>query len=684
MSTDVAGELKRSWELWRLIPIDEVHADYCRNLLRGQLFTDHFFPPTTHSIQGDNRQSLSTETITWKRPREFAKGTPLLFKDSIDPRDIKQGVLGDCWFLGAVSALAESPQFIQRLFPDGDALRDIGMFRVHLFKDGEEQTVVVDDYIPCSSRGPVFSKCNDGELWVAVLEKAYAKLHGSYANLLGGFPQDSFTDLSGCPTWSYQFDSPELAGPLQSGSFWRDLLGWHQAKYCLATSSRPDESLEARGLVPGHAYTIIRVVTVNEVNLVQLRNPWGRFEWKGAWSDSSSLWTESFRSALRPDIGADDGCFWMCFADLIQHFSSAEVCKVAAYHTTRFKVHIHRDESVGARPSHYLYIQVNTHTRAVLGCHQEDQRTVGVEEYRRYLDMGLLLFRVAGAEQSIYAYAEAKDDREVFLEVDLQPGFYVLCPLSTGGALRRPSDARPQSFPFSTANNDLHPFFLSIVKDIFRRFDQDCSQELEYDEFSHFADLIGFPMTKPEFDEKVRARFTSYERGVKMQGFIELFQEELRKKREPLVRTWLQRLGYDQDCYSIQSRAIVLTVQTLAPVQVSRKPMENTGLLMEGWRQLCVGQGSPKQLSSGLQVYSLTQKQAGVQTVMLNNQGQDLWKVRMDFTSSEGVEFVLNQEKVVERIVPGQGWQLIQHLKRVRSSPSASFGYRVVSEPYRP
>ena len=684
MSSDVAEKLKSSWELWRLIPIDEVPAGYCRNLLQGQLFIDHFFPPTTNSIQGDNRKSISSETITWKRPRDFSKGSPQLFKDSIDPRDIKQGTLGNCWFLGAVSALAESPQFIQRLFPDGDSLRDIGMFRVHFFKNGEEHTVVVDDFIPCGRGGPVFSKCNDGELWVAVLEKAYAKLHGSYANLLGGFPQDSFTDLSGCPTWSYQFDSPELVGPLQSGAFWRDLLAWHRANYCLATSSRPDESLEVRGIVPGHAYTIIRVEAADETNLVQLRNPWGRFEWKGAWSDSSPLWTERLRNTLRPGIGADDGCFWMSFPDLLTFFSSIEVCKVAAYHTIRNKVHIHRDETVGARPSHFLYVQVNTRTRAVFGCHQEDERTVGVEEYRRYLDMGLVLLRVTGTQQSIYAYAEAKDEREVFLEVDIEPGNYLLCPLSTGGTLRRPSDARPQSFPFTTANNDLHPFFLSLVKDIFRRFDQDCSQELEYQEFNQFATQIGFPQTQPEFNEKVRARFTSYERGLKMQGFIELFQEELRKKREPLVRSWLQKLGYDQNFYSIQSRAIVLSVQTLAPVQVTKQPLENNSLVFEAWRQLCATHGVPKDLSSGLQVVTLTQKQAGVQTIMLCSQKQELWKVRMDFSSSEGVEFVLNQERVVERIVPGQGWQLIQHLKRVRSSTSASFGYRVTSESYRP
>ena len=683
MSAEIAEELQRSWALWRLIPIDEVAAEYCRNLLQGRLFTDHFFPPTLHSIQGDNRKALSTESLVWKRPSQFLRDAPQLFKDSIDPRDIKQGVLGDCWFLGAVSALAESPAFIQRLFPDGNALQSVGMFRVHIFKDGEEHIVVVDDYIPCGSRGPVFSKCNDGELWVAVLEKAYAKLHGSYANLLGGFPQDSFTDLTGCPTWSYQFDSETMAGPLQSGAFWRDLLSFHQAKYCLAASSRPEQALESHGLVPGHAYTLIRVVQVNELCLVQLRNPWGRFEWKGAWSDHSPLWTAPLQNMLKPDIGADDGCFWMCFSDLITYFASIEVCKIAPYHSVRHKIHILRDETIGARPSHYLYIQSNTRTRAVFGCHQEDERTVGVEEYRRYLDVALVLFRLTENTKSIYAYADARDEREVFLEVDLEPGNYLLLQISTGAGLRRPTDAHPQNFPFTTGNDDLHPFFLSLVKDIFRRFDQDCSQELEYEEFNQFATLIGFSMTKPEFDEKVRARFTSYEKGVKMQGFVELFQEELRKKREARVRSWMVRLGYDQDCYSVQSRATVVSVQTLAPVQVSKYPVDSEALLMDAWKEYCVGQTQPKELSSGLLVFGHTHKLAGAQTYILWNQRPDSYRIRMDFSSSEGVEFVLNQERIVERVVPGRSWLVLQHLKRIRSSASARFGYRAVSEVYR-
>jgi hypothetical protein len=64
---------------------------------------------------------------------------------------------------------------------------------------GEWVPVVVDDWIPCEARGkPAFATSRKGnELWVSILEKAYAKLHGSYEALEGGQVQDALVDLTG-------------------------------------------------------------------------------------------------------------------------------------------------------------------------------------------------------------------------------------------------------------------------------------------------------------------------------------------------------------------------------------------------------------------------------------------------------------------------------------------------------
>jgi len=47
--------------------------------------------------------------------------------------------------------------------------------------------MVIDDCIPCYEKGgPAFTQSKTNELWVLLLEKAYAKIHGSYDNIIAG------------------------------------------------------------------------------------------------------------------------------------------------------------------------------------------------------------------------------------------------------------------------------------------------------------------------------------------------------------------------------------------------------------------------------------------------------------------------------------------------------------------
>mmetsp|Transcript_3680 Transcript_3680/g.3609 ORF Transcript_3680/g.3609 Transcript_3680/m.3609 type:complete len:142 (-) Transcript_3680:1542-1967(-) len=136
-----------------------------------------------------------------------AKGIfdPVVFDKSIEPADILQGVLGDCWFLCAVACLAEMPSLIERLFLINE-YNEEGVYRVKICKNGEWREIVIDDHFPCYPNGqPFFSKGHGNELWVLILEKAYAKIHGTYKNIVGGIPHEAMMDLTGCPTTSFNF-----------------------------------------------------------------------------------------------------------------------------------------------------------------------------------------------------------------------------------------------------------------------------------------------------------------------------------------------------------------------------------------------------------------------------------------------------------------------------------------------
>jgi calpain-15 len=71
--------------------------------------------------------------------------------------------------------------------------------------------VTVDDFFPCFPNGsPMFSRSNGNELWVLLLEKAYAKIHGGYKTLSGGLPHEAMMDLTGCPTTSFSFKDEKV------------------------------------------------------------------------------------------------------------------------------------------------------------------------------------------------------------------------------------------------------------------------------------------------------------------------------------------------------------------------------------------------------------------------------------------------------------------------------------------
>ena len=123
------------------------------------------------------------------------------------PEDVRQGSIGNCWFLSAISALSEEPGRIERVFVN-DAASANGIYAVNFYTLGVPHTVIVDDYLPLQShRGTyytVFSKMGlDSALWAPILEKAFGKLHGNYGHTVGGDSRRAARTLSGGPYESY-------------------------------------------------------------------------------------------------------------------------------------------------------------------------------------------------------------------------------------------------------------------------------------------------------------------------------------------------------------------------------------------------------------------------------------------------------------------------------------------------
>lgn len=164
--------------------IREVRAPPHESLFTGDVFKDPKFPHNDASIFDTERAAdPKLDNLEWKRAREILgdKFKILPEKDEdINPTNIKQGCLGDCYLLSALSALAEWPQRIRSLFVSKEP-NEAGVYIVRLYLNGALTEIAVDDYFPCKKGQFAFCRNTDSNtIWPMLIEKAYAKVFGSY------------------------------------------------------------------------------------------------------------------------------------------------------------------------------------------------------------------------------------------------------------------------------------------------------------------------------------------------------------------------------------------------------------------------------------------------------------------------------------------------------------------------
>ena len=203
-----------------------------------------------------------------------------------------------------------------------------GIYQIRFFINGMETPVVVDDYLPVKQDGtPAFATSRDGELWVSLLEKAWAKLHGSYARMEGGLPSHAAIHLAGVPAESHFHD--DIAED-EYEDFFEQVESADKRNFIMMAASRDSGESDGKdGVVTGHAYSLISVHRLEhegrQIKLFKLRNPWGSGEWTGAWSDNSSDWTEELKNKVN-FTNANDGIFFIELSDYLQHFQWTSIC----------------------------------------------------------------------------------------------------------------------------------------------------------------------------------------------------------------------------------------------------------------------------------------------------------------------------------------------------------------------
>jgi len=322
---------------------------------------------------------------TWIRAAHLEKGVALwgqhrdkkgeIVRAWTSAKQIGQGSVGDCWLLAACAAFAAFAGHLGNLFEETDT-SESGKYTVRLYDIFHKrwEKVVIDDRLPCNGFGrPLFTPLTEGKaLWPLLLEKACAKFAGSYQKLHGGNVMWAFQVLTGqryliklhrrsTSTWQQiSWEDPPIkdeAGHrawrqegMRAGKsgFDEKSRSDHEAFRYLAECSQAGflitcdvlsgggEAIRSDGLIAGHEYSVLQVVCVqdkgskNWFQLVQLRNPWGKGEWKREWGDKSGVWKKY--KDIADDLhhmSKDDGLFWMPWESFASIFGpQVSVCAV--------------------------------------------------------------------------------------------------------------------------------------------------------------------------------------------------------------------------------------------------------------------------------------------------------------------------------------------------------------------
>ncbi|XP_061107062.1 calpain-1 catalytic subunit-like [Conger conger] len=306
----------------------EYLREYC--LIRGMRYIDDMFPPDRTSIGPGILTPEEMERVEWVRPGKAVQD-PYLFVDGVSRFDFSQGAVGNCWFLASIGALTFQQHILKKVLPTDQGFQKdyAGIFHFRFWRFGKWVDVVIDDKLPTLNGNFFFVHSKTpNEFWPALLEKAYAKVCGSYADMNSGDVSEALMDFTGGIHMTFQLkDVPsDLWALMHRAAKSKSLMGCGTPQ-----GETSANTVLPNGIVQGHAYTVTGVTKVTSngrpVNLVRLWNPWGEGEWNGDWSDNSPLWQTLSASERKQCLQVDDnGEFWMSMQDWCTYYKSVDIC----------------------------------------------------------------------------------------------------------------------------------------------------------------------------------------------------------------------------------------------------------------------------------------------------------------------------------------------------------------------
>lgn len=177
-------------------------------------------------------------------------------------------------------------------------------------------------------------------------------------------------------------------------------------------------------IVRMHAYSIMEARETKGHRLLKLRNPWGHFEWRGAWSDGSEQWTPEWMELLNHRFG-DDGQFWMSYEDFLREYSCFDRTRLfgSEWHITQQWTTVDVPWSADFNKTKFSVTLTKRSPVVIVLSQLDDRYYRGLEGQYRF-ELHFRLDKDGEQDYIVRSHGNYSMSRSVSTDLELDPGTY--------------------------------------------------------------------------------------------------------------------------------------------------------------------------------------------------------------------------------------------------------------------
>ena len=303
-------------------------------------FTDELFLPNDNSLISNNKNSyinqielneikkyINIEEIEWKRASEIFIKPTIFSSNNLHINNMKKSKIVTKYFQTTISSLINFPGLIEQIFLTKEYNEETSLIKMILFIDGEFQIIFLDDYFPVikNTNIPYFTLNDNNDLWILLLEKAYAKINGCYGNIIFGWPDNLFKTLTGFSTEFLIHSNCSIE------NLWNVVFNVYQNKGLIVTFSKSNDDVELKGYSKNCGFVILYCLEIDNKKLCVIKNCFieDDYIFKGKFSIENDFWTNENKNKIdnMNSINLNDkSLIWITIEDLHKYFLRTDIC----------------------------------------------------------------------------------------------------------------------------------------------------------------------------------------------------------------------------------------------------------------------------------------------------------------------------------------------------------------------